>query len=141
MDMEVTTIQAVGNNPLKFPQGGVDGALGHLLFPKSEGYMPLVQAFAEAFDDLATHYTGSLRGFTAALRGLLARFEPEALEEEVNEHSRITDMFPGVRAARYWEAYQELYREINGQADENLLELIHRDYSRAYDLKKTPLQK
>ena len=140
MDMEVTTIQAVGNNPLKFPQGGVDGALGHLLFPKGEGYMPLVQAFAEAFDDLGTHYTGSLRGFTAALRGLLARFEPEVLEEEINEHSRITDMLPGARASRYWEAYRELYRDIAEQAGENFLELIQPYYSPAYDLRKPPPQ-
>lgn len=138
MDLDMTTMQSQGNNPLKFPRSEIESTLALLLVPSGRGYMPTVQAFQETFEDINRHYSGSLGGFNAALKALLARFEPDALEERLNEHSRLSDLFRGSRGGRYWEAYRELYQEIADQAHENFLALIRDDFCEVYISQQRP---
>jgi FHA domain-containing protein len=129
---DVTVIAALGNNPLKFSPD-VEAALAHLISPQGRGFLPPVAAMRDAYDDLRAHELGFMAGMRAALAGLLARFDPKLLEQRLVDKSVLDSLLPMNRRAKLWDLYQQLYRNIAEEAEEDFHAAFGREFLRAYE--------
>lgn len=130
--MSMTTIAPRENNPIKFSAGGVDEALGNLLMRRSPGYLPAEQAFKEAFEDIKSHHIAVIAGMRASLASLLARFDPQSLEAHFTEQSGRGSLFAS-RGAKNWNFYQDYYRDMVKEAEENFQKLFGEEFGKAYE--------
>ena len=126
-----TLLQTRENNPLKFSPDA-DVALGHLLGPAQRGFIAPLAAVNDAFNDLRAHEVAVLAGMRAALDEVLARFDPQALEQRLAPKAMWDSLLPMNRKASLWEAYAahhaEILREIEGDFDS----LFGRAFLQAY---------
>ena len=132
MRAEMTMIVARENNPLKFSPT-VEVALQHLLGPPAPGFMPPAQAMRDAFDDLRAHQLGVMAGMRAALEGVLQRFNPQQLEGKLSKRSAIDSIIPATRKARLWEAFNELFAQLQTEAQDDFDELFGKAFLKAYE--------
>jgi type VI secretion system FHA domain protein len=129
---EMTMIVAKENNPLKFSPT-VDVALAHLLGERTPGFMAPGAALKDAFDDLRAHQLGVMAGMRAALEGVLGRFDPAELEGKLAKGSKLSSLIPATRKARLWELFQELFSQLQREAQDDFDELFGRAFLRAYE--------
>ncbi|MBI2731824.1 MAG: type VI secretion system-associated FHA domain protein TagH [Aquabacterium sp.] len=132
MRAEVTVIQARRNNPLKFSPDTVS-AMEQLLQPPLRGFMSGPEAVADAMDDLLGHTIGTMVGMRAALEGVLARFEPEALEAKLVGRSMLDSLLPMNRRAKLWELYLQHYEAVKAEAQDDFHNLFGRAFLQAYE--------
>jgi len=132
MRAEMTMIVARENNPLKFSPT-VEVALQHLLGPQAPGFMAPAPAVRDAYDDLRAHQLGVMAGMRAALDGVLQRFDPQQLEGKMTHRSAISTLIPATRKARLWESFQELFAQLQAEAQDDFDELFGRAFLRAYE--------
>lgn len=128
--IQQTMISAGGNNPLKFsvsPEQAVEA----LVRPKARGYLDAPTAAAQALDDIKAHEMAMMSGLEAALKGILHKLSPQALEGRIEVSGGLGSLLKG-RKARYWEVYEKMYAEIAGQAAEDFHDLFAREFARAY---------
>jgi len=125
-----TMIGAGGNNPLKFsisPEQAVEA----MVKPTARGYLDATAATEQALRDIKAHEVAMVTGMEAALKGVLKRLDPKALEEKIQGGGGIGDLLKG-KKARYWEVYEKMYAEISDQAENDFHDLFAREFSRAY---------
>ncbi|MFA6220646.1 MAG: type VI secretion system-associated FHA domain protein TagH [Erythrobacter sp.] len=127
-----TMVGASEVNPLKFLPT-VDDAIVTLIAERSPGFLAGEAAIADAVRDLAQHHVRAWRGVQAALRRMVDRFEPAAIEEELKSNSAIGTLLSGGRGARLWELYQKRHREIAESAEKSFLGEIGADFRDAYE--------
>lgn len=130
--IQQTMIQPVANNPLKFAPN-VDEALLLLLRHSNQAFMAPDLAVRDSFDDLRAHQLAVMAGVEAAIKHLLARFEPSQLEERMGKPGGLSSLFNGSRQAQYWQQFTELYSNISREAQEDFQDLFGREFSRAYE--------
>ncbi len=75
-------------NPLKFLPT-VDDAMATLIADRSPGFLAADAAIADAVRDLAQHHVRAWRGVQGALRRMIDRFDPAAIEEELKSSSAL----------------------------------------------------
>ncbi|CAM4117208.1 type VI secretion system-associated FHA domain protein TagH [Roseateles saccharophilus] len=129
---QVTMIVTQDNNPLKFSPN-VDAALTHLLGPAAAGFMPPARAMRDAFDDLRAHEIGVMAGMRAALDGVLARFDPQALDSAITKRGALASLLPGSRKAQLWEQFQQLYTQLSREAADDFHTLFGKAFLQAYE--------
>jgi len=129
---EQTMIVARENNPLKFSPS-VEVALQHLLGPPSPGFMAAAPAVRDAFDDLRAHQLGVMAGMRAALEGVLQRFDPQQLEAKLGARSSFASLIPATRKARLWELFQELFGQLQTEAQDDFDDLFGQAFLKAYE--------
>lgn len=127
-----TVVGASEVNPLKFLPT-VDDALVTILAERSPGFLAAEPAIADAVRDLANHHVRAWRGVQGALRRMIDRFDPVALEEELKSSSTIETLLAGGRGAKLWELYQKRHREIAASAESRFLGDIGADFRNAYE--------
>lgn len=127
-----TLVVSKGNNPLKFSPD-VGFALSQLLSPRGSGFMTPEAAMRDAYDDLRAHQLGFMAGMSAALAGVLKRFEPAELEQRVAERSVLDNILPGNRKARLWDLFEERYEDISREASDDFHTLFGREFLKAYE--------
>jgi type VI secretion system protein len=132
MRLGMTALRPTENNPFKFSVGA-DEALERLLLRPNPGFMPAVQAAQEAFDDIQAHEMAIIAGLRAALRALLARFEPAVLEARLDPASGFDKLLPMARKSRYWEQFTEAYGQVAADAEEDFLQLFGEAFANAYE--------
>ena len=132
MRAEMTMIVSRENNPLKFSPT-VEVALQHLLGPPAPGFMPPASAMRDAFDDLRAHQLGVMAGMRAALEGVVQRFDPKQLEGKLSKRSAIDSIIPATRKARLWEAFNELFAQLQTEAQDDFDELFGKAFLKAYE--------
>jgi type VI secretion system FHA domain protein len=132
MRAEVTMIATRANNPLKFSPT-VEVVLQHLLGPPASGFMPAAAAVRDAFDDLRAHQLGVMAGMRAALDGVLQRFDPAQLEGKLARRSAIDSLIPSTRKARLWEAFNQLFAQLQTEAQDDFDELFGKAFLKAYE--------
>ncbi|WP_425093574.1 type VI secretion system-associated FHA domain protein TagH [Tropicimonas sp. S265A] len=128
--MGQTVIRQTGNNPLKFSISD-DEAVERIAKPPGKGYMPPEQAVAEALLDIKAHEIAMVAGMQAALKGLLAEFDPETLGEKLARNPRSGGLLKS-KKSQYWEVFEETYAAISAQAENDFHELFTREFARAY---------
>jgi type VI secretion system protein ImpI len=130
--VDMTMIGATDNNPLKLAVSEDEAVLA-LLRPKGIGYLDPVIAAERAFLDLKAHELALLDGLRAALKGLLERFDPAALERELAEGSTLSAILAGGRKAQYWEEFRSRYAELARAAESRFIGELGPDFARAYE--------
>jgi type VI secretion system protein len=128
--MQLTTIRAVENNPLKFSIS-VDDALQHLLATENSAYLPAKEAVREAVDNIEAHQLAVMAGIQGALTAMLQRFEPTTLEAYFNQKGG-KGLLENTKAW-YWEQFAEKHKEILAEAEDNFQELFGEAFARAYE--------
>jgi type VI secretion system FHA domain protein len=132
MRAEMTMIVSRENNPLKFSPNA-DVALQHLLGAPAPGFMAAAPAVRDAFDDLRAHQLGVMAGMRAALDGVLQRFDPQQLEGKLTRKSAIDSLIPSTRKAKLWEAFNELFAQLQTEAQDDFDELFGKAFLKAYE--------
>lgn len=132
MRARVTQIQASGNNPLKFSADAAAG-LEQLLSPPQRGFMDGASAMDDVMLDLVGHSIGTVAGMRAAIEGMLARFDPAALESRLAEGSLFSNLLPASRKARLWELYLQHHKYIRNEAEEDFHTLFGKAFVAAYE--------
>ena len=129
---QATVIVPRENNPLKFSPS-VETALNHLLSPQGRDFMGPAGAVRDAYNDLRSHQFGFMAGMRAALQGVLARFDPAQLEQRLAQKGLMGTFVPATRRMKLWELYEQLYREISGEAEDDFHTLFGKEFLRAYE--------
>lgn len=130
--MQQTTIAPTRNNPLKFAPNA-DEALLLLLREGNQAFMAPDQAVRDSFDDLRNHQLAVMAGVEAAIKHLLARFEPARLEARLTPAAGLAKLFGGSRQAHCWQQFTELYGQISREAEDEFQALFGREFARAYE--------
>ncbi|MEN5217447.1 type VI secretion system-associated FHA domain protein TagH [Pseudomonas pudica] len=138
--MQQTTIAPVQNNPLKFAPNA-DEALLLLLRHGNQAFMAPDQAVRESFDDVRAHQLAVMAGVQAAIKHLLACFQPARLEQRLAPAAGLAKLFGGSRQAHCWQQFTELYGQISREAEDDFQELFGREFSRAYEAHSNRLQR
>jgi type VI secretion system FHA domain protein len=127
-----TTFKTRDNNPLKMAVNAED-AIHNLLVKRNPAYLGTTAAFDDAFKDVRHHQLAMLAGMRAAFEFMLQRFNPASLRAQF-------DARPGRRASlgfggqgRYWEAFEEYYKEATADADDCFRRLFGDQFARAYE--------
>ena len=129
--MNVTTIQPVENNPLKFSANLAD-ALDNMFLKQGNAYKKPVEAVRASFDDIAEHQVAVLAGIREAFKVLVDRFDPLQLEERFAKQQKGS-LLLGSQKARNWEAYGEYFNELAGDIDKSFQYLFGDGFVRAYE--------
>lgn len=130
--LEQTVVGASEVNPLKFLPT-VDDVLATILAERSAGFLNGDAAIQDAVRDLAHHHVRAWRGLQGALRRMIDRFDPAALEEELKSSSSLETLLAGGRGAKLWELYKKRHREIAVSAETRFMGEIGADFRNAYE--------
>ncbi|WP_171136708.1 MULTISPECIES: type VI secretion system-associated FHA domain protein TagH [unclassified Ruegeria] len=128
--IDQTMISAGGNNPLKFSISA-EQAIEALVKPRVKGYLASEEATEQALNDIKAHEVAMVTGMEAALKGVLARLDPEVLAGKIEDSGKLGSLFKG-KKAQYWEVYEKMYAEISDQAENDFHDLFSREFARAY---------
>ena len=128
--IEQTMIRPSGNNPLKFSLDD-DDALATLLGTGRRGSMPADEAIAEAFDDLRMHELATISAMQAAVRVLLAQFDPEIIEQKAG--SGGLQIHPAQKKAKAWEAFGQLHKSVTQALSDDFDSVFGKAFARAYE--------
>ncbi|WP_192254514.1 type VI secretion system-associated FHA domain protein TagH [Mesorhizobium silamurunense] len=127
-----TMVGASEVNPLKFLPT-VEDVIVTIISERSPGFLSGEAAIGDAVKDLAQHHVRAWRGVQAALRRMIDRFDPAAIEEELKSNSAIGNLLSGGRNAKLWELYQKRHRDIAQSAESSFLGEIGADFRDAYE--------
>lgn len=137
--LDMTMIAAQANNPLKFfPDAGA--ALQQMIGGGMPGYMGPARAFASAFEDLRAHELAVMAGTRAALNGVLARFDPAAIEQRMAAPSALDRMMTDKRKARMWEQLVALHQQLAHEVQDDFQRLFGDSFGAAYQQQIDRLQ-
>lgn len=136
--IEQTMISAGGNNPLKFSISP-EQAIEAMVKPGARGYLSAETAAEQALDDIKAHEIAMVTGMEAALKGVLARLDPEVLAGQIETSGGLGGLLKG-KKARYWEVYEKLYADISDQAENDFHDLFSREFARAYKVQLDKLK-
>ena len=128
--MNVTMIQPMENNPLKFSPN-TDEALRNMFTSQSNAYLPGTVAIREGFQDVADHQVAVIAGMRAAFRSLLKRFDPTELQVRFDKQHQAG--FLASKKGKYWEAYGEFYQDLADNMDDAFQDLFGEDFAEAYE--------
>ncbi len=129
--INITTIQPVENNPIKFSVN-VDEVLDIMFLRKTRAYKAPLDAVQESFSAIADHQLAVIAGIRSAFRSAMSRFDPESLEEEFKLAGK-GGMLPGVIKGRLWSAYQEHYRKMVNDMERSFQDLFGDEFVQAYE--------
>ena len=129
--MAGTRVQRRDNNPLKF-SADVNDALHNLLVKRSEAYLPPVEAFESAFEEIRRHQLAMLHGLRVAFDQMMRRLDPKKLADGV-ENKAKSGILIGNTRARYWDAYENMMKDFAKMPDDRFRQLFGDAFGRAYE--------
>ena len=74
-----------------------------------------------------------MAGMRSALEGVLRRFDPAQLESKLTRKSALSNLIPAARKARLWELFNELFAQLQTEAQDDFDELFGKAFLRAYE--------
>ncbi len=129
--MNMTTIQPVENNPLKFSVSPKD-ALENMFVRKNSAYKDAIESFTEGFDGIVDHQIAIIAGMRAAFKGMMDRFDPEKLEKQFDKQSKGVTL-PGMQKVKYWNSYAEHFASYAENMEQSFRHLFGDDFVQAYE--------
>jgi type VI secretion system FHA domain protein len=130
--LPLTRVKTAENNPLKFSVNAED-ALNSLLGRRNPAYLPPVEAFEDAFNDIRFHQLAMLAGMRAGFEHVMSRFDPEQLQKVFDKQVKRGGLLSMSSKSRYWELYGEQFRELSGDPDETFRRLFGEEFADAYE--------
>ena len=129
--MNVTTIQPVENNPLKF-SANINDAMQNMFIKEGNAYKKPVEAIKEGFEGIAEHQVAILAGIRTAFKGVIDRFDPVALEKRFEQFNK-PGIIPGMSKAKNWESYRSYYKDLVDDMDNSFQHLFGHEFVQAYE--------
>lgn len=129
--MPGTRVQRKDNNPLKF-SADVGDALHNLLVKRSDAYLPPVEAFENAFEEIRRHQLAMLHGLRVAFDQLMRKLDPKKLADGVGQQGK-SGILIGNPRARYWDAYENMMKELARAPEDRFRQLFGDAFGRAYE--------
>lgn len=129
--MNVTTIQPIENNPLKFSVG-IDEALENMFLRKNDAYKNPSESFCEGFDDIADHQIAIIAGIRFAYQYMIEQFNPDHLEKIFNKGKK-SSMLPSLQKARNWTVFEEYYADLAADTERSFHHLFGDNFVQAYE--------
>ena len=123
--MNVTTIQPVENNPLKF-SANAEEAHENMFVRDSKAYKDAVASFQEGFDSIAEHQLAVIAGIRAAFCNVLQRFDPDVLEQQFASKGLLAK-------AKLWGQYRDYHKDLVDNMDHTFQYLFGDDFVEAYE--------
>ncbi len=127
----MTMIQAVDNNPLRFSPTSED-ALRILFGPPTSSYLSPQKALESSFHDLKKHQAAVFSAMQAALTQLIEELDPKKIDASVEQDKGVGSLLRS-RQARLWERYETVWSARAGKSDHGMLDVFMRLFSEAYD--------
>jgi type VI secretion system protein ImpI len=127
-----TIVKTAENNPLKFAVNAED-ALSSLLGRRSPAYLPPVEAFEDAFNDIRFHQLAMLAGMRAGFDNVMSRFDPQQLQESFDKRSKRGGLLSMSGKSRYWEQFAEEFQELAGDREQAFRRLFAEEFAAAYE--------
>jgi type VI secretion system protein ImpI/type VI secretion system protein len=128
--IEQTMIRARGNNPLKFSVGD-DDALASMIGLGRRTDMPAAEAVRDALRDMQMHELASMAAMQAAVRSLVAQFDPEKIRAGTEQGGM--SVMPAQRKARAWEAFEALHARITEALADDFDSVFGKAFAIAYE--------
>lgn len=129
--INVTTIQSVENNPLKF-SANVDDALENMFIKENNAYKAPIEAIKEGFDGIGEHQIAVIAGMQAAFGGMLEKFSPQILERRFEKYGQSGVMSFGQHKKR-WQSYEQYHKELLENLDDSFQQLFGYEFVKAYE--------
>ncbi len=129
--MNVTTIQPIENNPLKFSVG-TDEALENMFLKKTNAYKKPIDAFREGFQEIGEHQVAMIAGIRHGFERMIERFNPENLELQFNKQGKGA-VIPGMQNAKHWTNYKSHYQGYSDNMESSFQHLFGSDFVSAYE--------
>lgn len=129
--MNVTTIQPIENNPLKF-SANVDDAIENMFIKDGNAYKKPVEAIKEGFEGIAEHQIAILAGIRTAFKGVLNRFDPVVLEQRFEKFNK-PGIIPVLSKSKNWDSYTHYYKELVDDMDNSFQHLFGYEFVQAYE--------
>lgn len=127
-----TLVAERDNNPFKLmshPQEAIE-----FLFDPAEdrtdGFLDPVKAIGDACEDIRAHEAALMAGMRAAVLGALARFDPAAIERELEKSAKGFSL--ASRKARLWEAFVAYQDKLSREAQDDFNQVFGREFMGAY---------
>ena len=127
-----TIVKTAENNPLKFAVNAED-ALSSLLGKRNPAYLPPVEAFDDAFNDIRFHQLAMLAGMRAGFDNVMSRFDPQRLQESFEKRSKRGGLLSMSGKSRYWEQFAEEFQELAGDREQAFRRLFAEEFAAAYE--------
>lgn len=132
MHLDVTTIRARQNNPIKFSVSAEE-AMIKLLTVQDKAYLKPDAAIKEVFDDIRAHQFAVIAGMRTALLSVLKRFDPKKLEQRLQATSPIAASIPFHKQAKLWSLFEQLYTDLGQEAEDNFYHLFGQAFAETYE--------
>ena len=129
--INVTTIQPVENNPLKF-SANLEDALENMFIKDNKAYQKPLDAVREGFHGISEHQLAVLAGIQGAFRGMLERLDPEALEQRFEKYRKAGVLKVGQKG-KNWDSYKEFHQDLVNNMDNSFQHLFGYDFVQAYE--------
>lgn len=129
--INVTTIQSIENNPLKF-SANIDDAMENMFIKENNAYKAPIDAVKEGFQGIAEHQVAVIAGMQAAFRGMIERFDPNNLESRFEKYKSSSLLSLGQKSKR-WAAYKEYHHGLTENLDDSFQHLFGYDFVQAYE--------
>ena len=129
--MNVTTIQPIENNPLKFSVG-LDEAMENMFIKKTNAYKKPNDAFREGFQEIGEHQVAMIAGIRHGFEKMMERFNPTNLEAQFSKQGKGT-VIPGMQKAKYWSNYKDHYESYSDNMESSFQHLFGSDFVSAYE--------
>ena len=130
--IEKTRIGAVGNSPLKFLENA-DEIMAAMVGAATPGFQEAGMALRDGIRDLKAHQLAMVAATQVALARLLAQLDPEMLKSRLEKRSLLDAVRPGARKARYWEVFEESYKSIAAELEEDFNGVFGKAFAEAYE--------
>ncbi len=129
--INVTTIQPVENNPLKF-SANIEDALENMFIKDNKAYQKPLDAVREGFHGISEHQLAVLAGIQAAFRGMLERLDPASLEQRFEKYRKAGVLKVGQKS-KNWDSYKEFHQDLINNMDNSFQHLFGYDFVQAYE--------
>lgn len=129
--INVTTIQPVENNPLKF-SANLEDALENMFIKDNKAYQKPLDAVREGFHGISEHQLAVLAGIQAAFRGMLERLDPDSLEQRFEKYRKAGVIKVGQKG-KNWDSYKEFHLDLMNNIDNSFQHLFGYDFVQAYE--------
>jgi len=131
--MNVTTIQPVENNPLKF-SANVSDALENMFLKSGSSYKKPLEAVTDGFHGIAEHQVAIIAGMRAAFKGSIKRFDPNFLvkrfDRQQSGYFKYNLLF---KKTRNWNQFVDYYNDLVNDMDNSFQYLFGDDFVKAYE--------
>jgi type VI secretion system FHA domain protein len=97
------------------------------------GFQEAGVALRDSLRDIKAHQLAMVAAIQVALARLLAQLDPEMLKSRLEKRSLLDAVLPGARKARYWEAFEESYKSIAAELEEDFNGVFGKAFAEAYE--------